>query len=383
MRVLITDGNFKHTLASVRSLGKRGIDVTVLSDMRLSVSFHSKYCSKSILAPNPEHDATFAEFVYDLAKREQFDVVLPISYAAVDQISRLRERLEPYVRVPLPDRASIELAGNKDKTMRLAESIGVAIPKTFYPQSLEDVEQVADSLSYPVVVKGTRENGNVGYANSAEGLISQYEKISVYSPIVQEYIPGEGYGFFALYNHGEARAIFMHRRLREYPITGGPSALAESIYDPMLMEQGLKLLDSLRWHGVAMVEFKKDERTGKYFLMEINPKFWGSLELAIASGVDFPYLTCRMACEGDIEPVFSYKTGVKFRWLFPQDIFHAMTNPRVLPRFFSDFADGTICYDIDAHDIVPNFLQIGMTVGEFALRVKQRRFWRPHGRPLL
>ncbi|KAF5084124.1 hypothetical protein DSECCO2_82430 [anaerobic digester metagenome] len=383
MRVLITDGNFKHTLASVRSLGKRGIDVTVLSDMRLSVSFHSKYCSKGILAPNPEHDTTFAEFVYDLAKRERFDVVLPISYAAVDQISRIQEELEPYIRVPLPNRASIELAGNKDRTMQLAESIGIAIPKTYYPQSLKDAERIADSLSYPVVVKGARENGNVGYANSPEELISQYKKISAFSPIVQEYITGEGYGFFALYNHGEARAIFMHRRLREYPVTGGPSALAESIYDPVLMEQGLKLLDSLQWHGVAMVEFKKDERTGRYVLMEINPKFWGSLELAIASGVDFPYLTCRMACEGDIEPVFSYKTGVKFRWLFPQDIFHAVTNPRVLPRFFSDFADRTIHYDIDSHDIVPNILQIGMTVGEFALRVKQGRFWRPHGRPLL
>ena len=383
MRVLITDGNFKHTLASVRSLGKRGVDVTVLSHMRLSVSFHSKYCSKGILAPNPEHDTTFAEFVYDLAKRERFDVVLPISYAAVDQISRIQEELEPYIRVPLPNRASIELAGNKDRTMQLAESIGIAIPKTYYPQSLKDAERIADSLSYPVVVKGARENGNVGYANSPEELISQYKKISAFSPIVQEYITGGGYGFFALYNHGEARAIFMHRRLREYPVTGGPSALAESIYDPMLMEQGLKLLDNLQWHGVAMVEFKKDERTGRYVLMEINPKFWGSLELAIASGVDFPYLTCSMACEGDVEPVFSYKTGVKFRWLFPQDVFHAVTNPGAIPEFISDFADRTICYDIDLHDIVPNILQLGMTAGEFALRIKQRRFWRPHGRPLL
>ena len=89
-----------------------------------------------------------------------------------------------------------------------------------------------------------------------------------------------------------------------------------------------------------------------------------------------------MACEGDVEPVFSYKTGVKFRWLFPQDVFHVVTNPGAIPEFISDFADRTICYDIDLHDIVPNILQLGMTVGEFALRIKQRRFWRPHGRPL-
>ena len=103
MRVLVSDGNFKHTLASVRSLGKRGIDVTVLSDLRLSVSFHSKYCSKGILATNPEYDAAFSEFVYYLVRREQFDVVLPISYAAVDQISQIQKKLEPYIQIPLPD----------------------------------------------------------------------------------------------------------------------------------------------------------------------------------------------------------------------------------------------------------------------------------------
>ncbi|MGC9435721.1 MAG: ATP-grasp domain-containing protein [Methanomicrobiales archaeon] len=381
MKVLITDGNFKHTLAAVRSLGKKGMDVTVLSDHRLSVSFYSKYCSHRIIAPNPEYSGDFSSTVRDLVKKGNYDVLLPISYAAVDQISNIQDVIRSDVRVPLPDRSSVEIAGNKDKTMQLAESIDVPIPKTYYPETESDIAEIADLIIYPAVVKGTRENGNVGYANSSKELVEQYKKISEYSPVVQEYITGEGYGFFALYNHGEARAIFMHRRLREYPVTGGPSALAESVYDPTLMEQGLKLLDSLNWHGVAMVEFKKDEKTGNFVLMEINPKFWGSLELAIASGVDFPYLTCKMACDGDIEPVFDYKRGVKFRWLFPQDIFHAITTPRAISRFVSDFADTNIRYDIDPHDLKPNVLQVGMTAAEFALRIKERRFWRPHGRP--
>lgn len=382
VNVLITDGNFKHTLAAVRSLGKQKITTTVLSHMRLSVAFHSRYCSAGVLAPNPEHDSTFADVVYDMVTQKNFDVVLPISYAAVDQISRIQDKLKRYVNVPLPDRATIERAGNKDQTMRLAESIGITIPKTYYPQSIKDVKQVTDKLTYPIVVKGTRENGNVGYANSPKDLIAQYTRISAFSPILQEYIPGDGYGFFALYKHGTPRAVFMHRRIREYPVTGGPSALAESVYDPVLMERGLKMLDALHWHGVAMVEFKKDARTGEYVLMEINPKFWGSLDLAIASGVDFPYLTCRMACDGDIDPIFSYKTGVKFRWLFPQDIFHVLTNPRSLPWFLADFNDKTIRYDINLNDPLPNILQLGMTAGEFALRIKQKRFWRPHGTPV-
>jgi predicted ATP-grasp superfamily ATP-dependent carboligase len=231
------------------------------------------------------------------------------------------------------------------------------------------------------VIKGSEESGFVRYANAPEELAEKYRVIADYSPVIQEYITGEGYGFFALYNQGKARAIFMHRRIREYPVTGGPSAVAESVYDPALRDAGLALLDSLKWHGVAMVEFKKDATTGRFVLMEINPKFWGSLGLSIEAGVDFPTLTCRMALDGDIEPVFEYKTGVKYRWLLPADLFHVMTNPSAIPQFIRDFGDRTMRYDIDMHDPAPTFVQAGMTFAEFVIRVKQHRFRRPHGRP--
>ena len=139
------------------------------------------------------------------------------------------------------------------------------------------------------------------------------------------------------------------------------------------------MLDILQWHGVAMVEFKKDSRTGEYVLMEINPKFWGSLDLSIASGVDFPYLACRMALDGDIEPVFSYRVGTKFRWLFPGEVFHGMTNPRSIPQLIREFFDEKTLSDIELTDIVPNIIEVGMTGAEFVLRVVQRRFWRAHG----
>lgn len=381
MRVIITDGNFKHTLAAVRSLGRKGVDITVLSDSPLSIAFYSKYCKTGILAPNPEHSSDFAKFVTDFVKNGSYDVLLPISYAAVDQISGIQKLIESDIGIPLPASDALQLAANKEKTMQYAKNIGVPIPKTYYPKTSDEVITLSKTLSYPVVVKGSIENGNVGYANSPDDLLVLYKKMIDFTPIFQEYIVGDGYGFFALYNHGEARAIFMHRRIREYPVTGGPSALAESVYEPRLMELGLKMLDSLRWHGVAMVEFKRDVRTDDFVLMEINPKFWGSLELAIVSGVDFPYLTSKMICKGDIEPVFTYQTGVKFRWLLPQDTFHVITNPEAITQFISDFRDETIHYDINIHDPIPNILQLGMTIGEFFLRIKQRRFWKPHGQP--
>ncbi|MEI6457077.1 MAG: ATP-grasp domain-containing protein [bacterium] len=381
MKVLLTDGNFKHTLAAVRSLGKRGIDMTVLSHLSLSISFYSKYCRHHVIAPDPEKDPRFADFLLEYVKKNKFDVLLPISFAAVMQVSRIRDELEKYIKIPLADDHALGIAGIKDCTIQYAEKIGIRIPKTWYPKIESDVAAIAHEISYPAVIKGSEESGFVRYANSPEELSEKYRMIARYSPVIQEYITGDGYGFFALYNHGKARAIFMHKRIREYPVTGGPSAVAESVYDPALRDAGLRILDSLNWHGVAMVEFKKDQKTGEFVLMEINPKFWGSLGLSIAAGVDFPYLATRMATDGDIELVNHYETGVKYRWLFPADVFHVITNPRMLPQFIRDFGDRSIHYDLDIHDPMPSILQVGMTIAEFFLRVKQKRFWRPHGRP--
>lgn len=381
MKVLLTDGNFKHTLAAVRSLGRMGADVTVLSHMPGSISFHSKYCHHHAIAPDPEKDPGFADFLLGYVRKNPVDVLLPISFAAVMHVSRIRHELEEYVRIPLAGAPALDIAGNKDRTIQFAEKIGVRVPKTWYPRSEPDVAAIAHEVTYPAVIKGSEESGFVRYAGSSEELLKKYRMISRYSPIIQEYISGDGYGFFSLYNHGTARAIFMHRRIREYPVTGGPSAVAESVYDPSLRDAGLRILDSLNWHGVAMAEFKKDKNTGEFVLMEINPKFWGSLGLSIAAGVDFPYLACRMALDGDIAPVCRFKTGVKYRWLFPADLFHVMTCPGALPQFIRDFGDRTMRYDIDMQDPAPAFLQAGMTAAEFVLRVKQHRFWRPHGRP--
>jgi len=381
MKILLTDGNFKHTLAAVRSLGRRGHDVTVLSHLPGSIAAHSRYCSHHALAPDPERDPRFAGFLLDFVKENRFDVLLPVSFAAVMQSTGIRAELEKYLKIPLAGDPALEIAGSKSRTIRFAEEIGIRVPKTWYPRTEADIAAIAQEVTCPAVIKGSEESGYVRYANRPEDLLSRYREIAQYSPVVQEYVAGEGYGFFALYNHGNARAIFMHRRVREYPVTGGPSAVAESVFDPALRDAGLKILDRLDWHGVAMAEFKRDAVTGEYVLMEINPKFWGSLGLAIAAGVDFPNLACRMALGGDIEPVFAYRTGLKYRWLLPADLFHVVTNPRSFPQFVRDFGDRSIRYDIDPEDLVPAFLQAGMTAAEFVLRVRQHRFWRPHGQP--
>ena len=371
MKVFITDAGYKHTLGAVRALGKRGIYVIAGSSYKHSQSFYSKYCKKRVIYPDARKEDEFINFMLNYIRNNGIDVLHPIGYFATTVLSKHKDKFSPYIRIPIADYDSMKIASDKYRTMELAKNLGIKIPKMF-DENDDTIE------NFPVVIKGLKESaGSIHYVNSFKEL----SKFKTEDSIVQEYIPGEGYGFFALFNKGKVRAIFMHRRVREYPITGGPSTVAESIYDEKLKELGLKLLESLNWHGVAMVEFKKDARDGEFKLMEINPKFWGSLDLAIASGVDFPYLAVKMAVDGDIEPVFEYETGIKFRWLFPDDFLHLFANPSSVKAFIIDFFAKNTKNNICLSDIKPNLFQVYDASFTIISHIKNRNLKYPHGKP--
>ena len=135
-------------------------------------------------------------------------------------------------------------------------------------------------------------------------------------PLIQEKLNGEGQGVFLFVWDGELKSAFCHRRLREKPPSGGVSVYRESIpLDHNLVDKSFALLQALRWNGVAMVEFKVDARDGVPKLMEVNGRFWGSLQLAVDAGINFPLLLYRLACGEEVPAQFDYKAGVKSRWL--------------------------------------------------------------------
>lgn len=369
MRVLVTNADYANALAAVRSLGEHAIEVVCGSEHRRSQSFCSTYCSKRVVYPSVSSEDEFIRAIGQTAGSEKLDAIIPIGYSENVVLSKRLGDLPGSVKVPVAPWKAMRVASDKSQTMRLAERLGVGVPKTF--DTVDDVD------SYPVVVKSVGGSGRVRYVNSAEELRSTPLK----DAIIQEYIPGDGYGFFSLFNHGELRATFMHRRLREYPVTGGASTAAESVFDPELKRQGLRLLSELGWHGVAMAEFKKDSRDGRFKLMEVNPKFWGSLDLSIASGVDFPYLATRMAVDGDVEPVTDYRVGVRYRWLMPYDVLHVLARPESAKDFLRDFWDGRTRSNIWARDIGPNVFQAAVTVGAVAARLSKGTLKAPHGSP--
>ena len=322
MSVLLTHARHRATLAATRSLGKAGIDVITSDSISYATSFFSKYSKSHFVYPSPKSKPeSFIRCMRHRIQKGDIDVFMPMGEES-HIISKYIKMFDNTTKVPIPAYEKILKANNKRYLMNFAKEIGVKTPQTYTIDDLTDLKKVAKKVEFPAVIKPVIGFGARGirYVHSENELIMEYKKVmqkfnfSEY-PLIQEYIPGDGYGVSMLFNQGEPRAIFTHKRIREYPITGGPSTARVSVRHPKMEKYATKLLKELEWHGVAMVEFKLDDRTNEPVLMEINPRFWGSLYQAICAGVDFPYLLYTMALEGDVQPVFTYKIGVKTRWM--------------------------------------------------------------------
>lgn len=322
--VLVANGEPRHTIDIVRSLGRHRINVSIISKRPWPPARFSRYLTSSII-----HDCKNSsledeiEFLEDLVREHHYDVVISSGTDGFRVLSFGRERIGELARVAVASYDMFSIAEDKAETTRFAQSIGVPVPETHYPLNSSDLVNYF-GIKFPVVIKARRGQGHYGFADRPDQLPRLYSQIcsqvpdqikSGLWPIIQAYIPGKAHGLYALMNHGELRGWFMHERIHEVPPSGGPSSMARSFYDEELLRCGNTLLGALNWHGVAMVEFKKDARDGRYKLIEVNPKFWGSLGLSIASGVDFPYLLVKMALEGDIEVTGPSRETVTYQWL--------------------------------------------------------------------
>lgn len=328
-KAFVTDGDQRPALAITRSLGRHGIAVVVGAPQSVSLASASKYCVRHVTYPSPyEYPEAFDRFVLDLVERERVDVVMPVTDVTTHLIAQNWPALGRYSGSATPSFEAFDFVANKCRLLQQAERCGVPIPRTHFIDDGAAVAAVLEQVQYPAVIKPLRSRirtaggwlpTTVQYAPNEAELLRLYrdtEYLAAHPSMIQERIVGPGVGVFVLCDRGRLCAAFAHRRLREKPPSGGASVLCESIaLDPELLDHAMKLLGPIGWHGVAMMEFKQDRSTGQSFLMEVNGRFWGSLQLAIDAGIDFPYLSCQLALGQRIDAPPAYKIGVRSRWL--------------------------------------------------------------------
>lgn len=267
--ILIDSVDKRMTIPLVNALVKQGFEVHGIhfKGSRL-LSNQLKVC----YAISRETSQQDLREIYSKYSEEDY---LIIGNPKVIQATQL---LKPVLKHLLPPQELIHQVENKKWLMAFASNLNIKVPRE-------------ENLGFPRVIKLNNSENTTLTAKDRYRIVGspeEYEKaldsfpVSADKLIIQEYIPGKGIGVSVLMNdHSELLDYIIHQRDLEYPVVGGPSAFCRTIADAVKLDQAVTLLKALNWKGIAMVEFKGDT------LMEINPRFWGSMPLIFCSGSSF------------------------------------------------------------------------------------------------
>jgi len=342
-KILVVGAEENPTLPIAESLYNKGMEVHVASHKRVCIGFFSKFVHKRFLCPSPfTSEQGFIDSLSDYVRKQEFDVTFVTGDRATDLLVKNKELFTRHTAIPLVDLARYINCRDKTKTMKLARTIGVPIPQTYYPQD-EPVSELATRLEYPVVLKPNSSDGARGitYPQNPEELLRLYHAtVADYGPChIQEYIPQTGMQYKAellLDEQSGVKAWCVYNKLRYYPPTGGSSTLNSTVDRNDILQNAAKILKALHWYGVGDCDFIEDPRDGTAKLMEINPRFTRSIKICVLAGVDFPYLLYKLAVGEPFESVFQYKIGTFLRYL-PADInwfIKSKDRFRAQPNFF-------------------------------------------------
>ena len=326
--VLLLDADSRVGTACLQSLGPAGHRVHVAVRRLGAPAESSRWCHRVHVQPAAEPVDAGVDWLSELDARFGFALVVPTTEASLRWLRAMPEDHPVRRKAVLPSNDALDSALDKSRTARIARELGLPLPATRelarcpcdvpWP---EDVRR--PPAAWPVVLKPVRSKVVRGgkLASLAVAVVHDEQTraltLSSWLPDTpvqeQAWVPGHGVGVEVLYENGRMAWHFVHERLHEWPLTGGASTLRRAAGpEPALVEMTRRLLDHLRWHGVAMVEWRRDA-TGAVHLMEINPRLWGSLPLTIAAGVPIPLGLLSLATGEPLAPVRGWRVGVTAR----------------------------------------------------------------------
>ena len=318
-RALVLGNDTRAFLSVIRSLGRAGVEVHAAWAEWDSPALRSRYLREVHEIPRySPRDERWLEALTRLLRETRFDAVIPCHDAAVLAIHRHRGELGRWTHLCIPNESAFEWCFDKRKTYELAERLSIPLPKQSPAGSPAEIEDLAGSFGMPLVLKPAASvSAEVPDRRNVVRKVRRLEDIEgIAGPmlargplLVQQNFVGSGVGVEVLCKDGEILAAFQHERVHEAPEGGGGAYRKSVPLSAELLKATRRLMNELRYTGVAMAEFKVNPRTGGWVLIEINGRFWGSLPLTIAAGADFPRYLYELMVHGRTGFPREYRTG--------------------------------------------------------------------------
>jgi D-aspartate ligase len=386
-------GGAHGSLAIARSLGRRGIDVALLTDHRLAG--FSRYVRREFFWDGPGQADALAHLLA-LAERERLAgaVLFAGGDAELRFIAQNHDRLAALFRLTTPPWDIVQPMFDKRRMYAHAATIGIAAPLGYAPRDRRDLDDMP--CGFPLVLKPserTTENAftlaKAWRADDRASLVARYDEaaalVGANGIVLQELVPGGGeaqFSYAAVCERGMPVAELIACRRRQYPVEFGyTSTFVETVDCPEVMEAGRRFLASLDYTGIAEVEFKYDARDGRYKILDVNARIWSWAALGAAAGVDFPHVLWRLACGDKIEPAVKTREAA---WMHvARDLVaagHAMLAGRLTPAAYVRALRKPLALAaLAADDPLPGFVELPLALWRaltHRLPISTRNVWR-------
>jgi predicted ATP-grasp superfamily ATP-dependent carboligase len=323
---LVLDANARQSLVAIRSMGRRGLSIAALETFGSAPAFSSRWCREGFVSRGGYATDSYLRDIEAILDHQEASILIPSHDGTIALIRQYRAQLERLTGVALASEPALSIAVSKERTLAIAKELGLAVPPSVVVATKEDVPAAIREIGLPAVLKPNESwigpaGQGIRLASRIVASLSEAMQAVAHltrfggTTLVQPLLTGRREAVMLLYADGKVHARFAQWAQRTDPPLGGDSVLRQSIPVPNdIGTQSERLVGDINLDGYSEVEFRRDGK-GVPYLMEINPRLSASVELAVRSGVDFPFLLYQWAKGGPIDVVETYRVGGWMRYL--------------------------------------------------------------------
>lgn len=392
-KAVILGANYYIGLSVIRCLGRQGIPVAAVDYQEDGTyGFSSKYLSEKLIAPHyKKNTKEYIDFLIEYAKKQDKKPVLfPCADPYVEVVDAHLDVLREYFLIPQTEKGLYTKIMDKDSLHALAVSHNVLVPETVRLTDENFYDLINKEIGYPCIVKPADSPSFVSIfrhkifkVNNQEELDEAIKKskannLEVFVQRIIEGFDDHMYTFDAHLNQNSKVTHYMTcQKYRQYPINFGASVYTGQIYEPKIVEIGTKFLEDLGYKGFAEIEFKKDEKTGDFYLIEINVRTTNLNSLLEKVGINFPYIAYKELIGEDIGSVFIKESTNRVFWYAYEDLLavkgyiktNQLTPGSVIKSYFTKKAYSIWALD----DPKPYFSFMGKLIGKAFSKIIRRK----------